>query len=53
MLYKILFVVGLVWLFRILYRNISKMNQINEQRKSSKHDDALDAEYTVIDEEDR
>ena len=51
MIYKILFVVGLVWLFRILYSNITKINQIKNEKKSSQHDDALDAEYTVIDEE--
>lgn len=51
MIYKILFVVGLVWLFRILYQNITKLNELNDQRKTSKHDDALEAEYKVVDEE--
>ncbi len=51
MIYKVLFVVGLVWLFRILFRNISKFNKVDHQSRSQTHDDAVEAEYKVVDED--
>lgn len=51
MIYKILFVVGLVWLFRILFRNISKINRVDHKSRPQSHDDAVEAEYKVVDEE--
>ncbi len=52
MIYKILFIVGLVWLFRVLFRNMAKLQNLENQQKKPKSDpNAFEAEYTVIDED--
>lgn len=51
MLYKILLVLGIVYLARLIFNSFSQQEKINNQKPKKEDPNTVDAEYTVIDDE--
>lgn len=52
MLYKILFIAGLIFLLRMVFKNLKQVDQMKQQQRPKKpDDDTFDAEYTVVDDD--